>query len=383
MATLIFTPWYNVHTAVNIGRYRLIPFDLSANNNLGGNLDAEAKAILASYLTQPFTTGQPRENKVLKATLILISNGNFSSDELEVLQYVISFSGICDREFTDSTRYLCSDNFKIVVQNYPVPISIPFDPSIVTSRKNGTVTNGFGANVFREVKPWHITNQSIPGNAQFRLIFNESVAQCIWGFYKGRGNKQSVWRKNIFPALFSFHQANTDGHSQQTDCVYSESAIERLFLGDGHSEQSLVDEVFAFFARKAVVFETVVSTNRNWQSVTYQSNGNTVSSGSIFEAWIRELVRLRNRYAHGGHEAQGNWVWSLWEHLFLSSFVFPLLLKLFISQFDQSTTFTISDDDFKKIRMFERILAEENYFQEDNQGNVTWNTLISDSRWLV
>ena len=71
--------------------------------------------------------------------------------------------------------------------------------------------------------------------------------------------------------------------------------------------------------------------------------------------------------------------------LFLSSFIFPLLLKLYISQFDTTTTFTISIDDFKKIRMFERMLAEDNYFQETTQhsGITRWGQLISDAHWLT
>lgn len=387
MATLIFTPWYDVHAPVTIGRYQLVPFNMRAQNTLAGNLDAEAKTVISSYLTQPFTPIMPRELVVKKTTLILMSNGDYDGDEIEVLQYVMSFSGICDRQFTDSTRYLCSDNLKIVVQNYPVPIPNPFDPSLTTFKKDGTTTSAFSANVFREVKPWHIANQSIPGNTQFRLIFNEPVAQCLWQFYLSTDAKKTVWMENIFPSLFSFHQANTDGHSQQMDCIYSEAAIEKLFLGSGHGEQNLVNTLLAFLNTKGVVFEAFTTTSRNWQSITYSPRRGQprVASATIFEAWLRELVRLRNRYAHGGHQTQGAGVWSLWEHLFLASFVYPLLLKLYISQFDTNIAFTISTDDFKKIRMFERMLAEDNYFQETrpNSGTTRWGQLISDAHWLT
>lgn len=387
MATLIFTPWYDIHVPATVGRYQLIPFDTTIANPSLGTLDLEAKAILKSYLKQPFTAAQPRENIVKNATLIRMSSGTFDSDEIEVLQYVVAFAGIADRQFTDSTRYLCSDNFKFVVQSYPTPIPNPFDPSITTFKKDGTIKNGFGTNVFREVKPWHIANQSIFGNTQFRLIFNEPVGQCLWEFFQSAGAKQDVWTENIFPALFSFYQANTDGHSQQMDCIYSEAAFEKLFLGSGHGEQNLVNRIQNFIQTKNVIFETVAATNRNWQSITYHPRRGQplMASSTIFEAWIRELVRLRNRYAHGGHGASGTWVWSLWEHLFLSSFIFPLLLKLYISQFDPTTAFAISADDFKKIRMFERMLAEDNYFKETYQhsGITRWGQLISDARGLI
>lgn len=384
MAILIFTPWYDVHDPVTIGRYNLCSFDTIRTMAALGTLDQEAKIILRSYAPQPFTPSMPREVLIKKATLILINSGDYDPDEIEVLQYVISFSGLCDRQFTDGTRYLCSDNFKIVVQNYPQPIPNPFDPAITTYKKDGTVTQAFSANIFRQIKPWHITNQNIPGNVHFRLIFNEPVAQCLWSFYSATGNKQDVWMSNIFPSLFSFHQANTDGHSQQMDCIYSEAAIEKLFLGSGHSEQKLVDAILAFFVSKNVIFEPITTTNRNWTSVTYKLNRVQTPSATIFEAWIRELVRLRNRYAHGGHQAQMPLVWSLWEHLFLASFIYPLLLKLYISQFDAQTTFTISTDDFKKIRMFERMLGEENYFQNTtpHSGTTRWGQLISDARFL-
>lgn len=388
MAILLFTPWYDIHQAVNIGRYNIVPFDTSTTNaHLSGNIDTDAKIILSSYLNQAYTPSQTRENRVKKLSLILWTNGDYDGDEIEVLQYVVSFAGICDRLFLGGDRYLCSDNFKIVVQNYPTPITTPFDPSITTSKKYGTMTIGFSADIFREVKPRYIEHQSIPGNTNFRLIFNEEVAQCLWQFYLSTDGKQSVWMENIFPSLFSFHQANTDGNSQQTDCIYSEAAFEKLFLGNGHGEQNLVNNVLAFIQSKNVNFEAVTSTTRNWQSITYrpQRNQPAVSCNSIFEAWLRELVRLRNKYAHGGHTHQGSLVWSQWEHLLLSAFIFPLLLKLYISQFDGSITYTISNDDIKRVRIIEQMLAESNYAQETrpHSGTTRWGKILSDAYWLT
>lgn len=386
MAILIFTPWYDIHQPVTVGRYQLTPFNTTANNNLPGNLDAEAKIILSSYLTQPFTSAQRQENRVRKLTLILMTGGVYDEDELEVLQFVISFAGICDRLFLGSDRYLCSDNFRVVVQTYPTPISNPFDPSMTISKKYGSSSQVFGANVFREVKQRHIENQSIPGNTNFRLILNEEVAQCLWQFYLSTDGKHAIWMENIFPSLFSFYQANTDGHSQQMDCVYSEAAFEKLFLGSGHGEQNLVNNFLDFIRAKNITFETATATNRNWPSVTYrrQRGQPLVASSSILEAWIRELVRLRNKYAHGGHAARGPWVWQQWEHLLLSAFIFPLILKLYISQFDTSITYIISDDDLNRIRMIERILATDNYYDTNpNDGTTPWGELISEARWLT
>jgi hypothetical protein len=120
----------------------------------------------------------------------------------------------------------------------------------------------------------------------------------------------------------------------QRAAVEAEAAIEKLFLGYEHSAEKLVNKILDFITQKGIIFEPLQSTNRNWQSITYSAvrGGPLIQSQSILEAWIRELVKLRNHYAHGSHSASGEWVWSLGEHLFLSSFIYPLFLKLFIEK---------------------------------------------------
>ncbi|MFA6177949.1 MAG: hypothetical protein WC694_03615 [Candidatus Paceibacterota bacterium] len=156
-------------------------------------------------------------------------------------------------------------------------------------------------------------------------------------------------------------------------------------MGGDHGEQKLITKLLDFIRSKNITFEAITTTNRNWQSITYchRRGQPLVASASIFEAWLRELVRYRNRYAHGGHAAQGAWVWEQWEHLLLSSFIFPLILKLYISQFDTSVTYTISDDDLKLIRMIEKMLAAKDYYDmNQNDGTTPWGELISEAQWL-
>lgn len=380
-------PWYYVvNGSKTIGQYTLTPFDTTIPNPQLGTLDQEAKEIIRSYLTQPFTSAVTipplREVKVKKATIIQLNQGDLDFDEIEVLRYVISISGLADRDFRSQSLYLCSDNFNIIIQSYPQPIPIPLDPLIQTFNKYGSSSFVFSTNLFREVKPWHIPNQQIPGNVNYRLAFNEELAQNLWKFYKGIGKKKSVWEKHIFPSVFSYHFANTDGFPKHVDFIYSEAAIEKLFLGSLHGEDALVTKALAFIQSKNIQFAPLVSTTRNWQSITTKVGG-TIPVGSIFEGWLRELVRLRNRYAHGCHSAPGTWVWSLSDHLLLSAFIYPLLLKLYISSYDRKISFTIDPDDVKRIRMFERILAQKDYFQDASPDITNWSQLLMDAFFLV
>lgn len=389
MGQLVFTPWYNVYQNVQIGPYNLISFDTKKINPGLGQLDSDAKIILKNYLTTPFTAAVKRpplrEFPVETASLI-ISSSNDPVLDLERLQYIISLCAISDREFTDSHRYLGTDNLKIHIQKYPDPIQVPFDPYIETKTKMGSSGQAFSADLFREVKPWYITHQKIYGNSTYRLIFNEELAQCLWVFSDDKIDpKKSLWEENIYPSLFSFHYANTDGSTNQVDCIYSEAAIEKLFLGEDYSEKKLIEKVLDFLKIKNLVFETYPTSSRNWQSITYQENKKPKQCSTILEAWLRELVRFRNLCAHGGFQPNGNEVWSLSEHLLLSSFLYPLFLKLMVSNFDSSITFKISDEDFKKLRMTERLLAEINYSQDTSRtsGMTKWGKIISDSRLLV
>lgn len=389
MAILIFTPWYNIVNQVQIGSYRLVPIDTSATNSHLGSIGHDARVILKSYLTQPFISLQrnpPILEQSVKAATLILPSGLFDSDEVEILQYIISCAGVADREFIDSSLYLCTDNFKIVIQNYPTPIPVPFDPAISTSTKAGLSSGVFSPGFFREVKPWHISNQRLSGNLNYRLVFNDKVAQCLWNFYKAKDAKQAIWASHIFPSLYSFHQANTDANSAQADCIYSEAAIEKLILGGRFGEEKLIKEALIFLANKNINFEPIGSTTRDWRSVTFRKPDKSVASpNSIFEAWLRELVRQRNLYAHGGHRSQSPTVWSLNEHLLLAAYLYPLLLKLFVSNYDSSIAFQISNDDFTKLRIFEKLLARTDYSEETTaySGLTNWSEVIHESRWLV
>lgn len=387
LSELVFIPWYCIVEEVSVGPYRLTPYFRGKTNTNIQNILQTVELILKTYLERPYTSADAKscrgELPIKNATVVLRDDRDINLDEMEVLQHISGFSGISNRRFSTSDNYLCSENFKFIIQKIPREISDPFDPYTSTRRKDGNNGTVYSPGLFREVKPQHIANQWLSGNLDNRLKFDEEIANCIWSFFKGRGPEKSFWDKNLYPAIFSFYQANTDSHSHHVDCIYSQSAIERLILGGGHKEDNLIIEMNNFLTAKGFSFSSIISTTRSWQSVTYNHNNQQVPSASIFEAWLRELTRLRNKFAHGNYTPAGNWVWTLEEHLILSAFVFPLLVKLYVSQFNARITYTISNDDLNKLGRFDQLLSIDNYHEETFQysGYTNWGKVLYNALW--
>jgi hypothetical protein len=321
------------------------------------------------------------ELPVRRATIIASTAQQLTTSDLAALQYISVLCGISDRTFSNSL-YLCSENLHITVQPYTSPVVRPFTPSVGTRTKTGNAGTGFTAGLFREAKPWHVAHQQINGNPAFNLQFDTTLAQTLWAFHSNQGPRKVHWDSYLFPSLFSFHFANTDGLTQQIECIYSHTAIERLLLGPGHKENVLVATALALIHNKGIQFSAFQNTNRNWQTITFRQNRQLTQPQSIFEAWLREFTRLRNCFAHGNYSNTGPMVWTLNEHLLLSAYVFPLLLKLILDSFDPGSTYRLSRFCWNQLELFEVLLAESDYHGPSAQdpGATKLGSIVREAR---
>lgn len=383
MTKLIFMPWYSVPEIIKISGYEFHPFELKKSNASLVSIEHDAKIILSNYLEKPFTINEAKdggdEKPISKASVVIDQNGKIEED-IEVLQYILSFSVLSRRKFLNE-GYLCSDNFKIYVQNYKTPLVDAFAPFIGNRRKDGGAGNGWTPGLYREVKPLHIPSQPTYG---IGTEFDLSVMNFLWNYYLSKkGTDDEKWSFHIFPSLFSYFEANTDGKLIQAECIYSHTAIERLLLGDGHGEENLVKASIVFFQENEINFEKSFSTTRDWKKIQKFKNPKFGSVESMFEGWLREFTRLRNSFAHGHHTTDIDLVWTINEHLILSSYLYPLLLNVMLSKFDPPLMLT--NYEVSKIEFFEHLLAiDEGSFMKENQpesGTTNWGKVYEAARF--
>jgi len=144
----------------------------------------------------------------------------------------------------------------------------------------------------------------------------------------------------------------------------------------------LVAAALTLIQNKGIQFSAFQNTARNWQTITFHQNRQTTQPQSILEAWLREFTRLRNCFAHGNYSNTGPLVWTLSEHLLLSAYVFPLLLKLNLDSFDHQSTYRLNRLCWNQLELFEVLLAESNYHAPSVQdpGATRLGSIIREAR---
>ncbi len=376
--SLAFLPWYHISESKTIGRYTLHPYRQGSQESEPIQDPIAINNILTCYLERPFVRSdcESEESSVQNATIIRPDKLDFSLEDLEdlaPLQYVIALCAISNRDFRLDSPYLCSENLRIFVQNYPYPVPDSFSPVVSIPRKNGPGQHAFAEGKFREIKPSYVPKHDL--NRNNPLNFDGTLAERLWSFYIGDKNMKTTWEKKLYPSLFSYYWANTDGLPKETELIYSHAAIERLLLGDRFGAKPLTKALENFLQQKSVAFDSINDSPRTWQS------NNPKDSKSISGVWLNEITQVRNNFAHGKLSYPNNCTWTLDEHLLLSSFIYPLLLKLHISDSSSEAKFTIDCTDMRKIKRLEVILASNHYFKNTcpHTLNTTWTQLLTSA----
>ena len=83
----------------------------------------------------------------------------------------------------------------------------------------------------------------------------------------------------------------------------------------------------------------------------------------VAEVWIRDLFRLRGDFAHGKRTNRYRAVWNTEEHLLLSSFVFPRIVKSVLAS---EGHYTLTDEDHRDLETFEHLVACDDLFSAPN-----------------
>jgi hypothetical protein len=106
---------------------------------------------------------------------------------------------------------------------------------------------------------------------------------------------------------------------------------------------------------------------------------NQAPQSSLGEAWLREFQQFRNIFGHGKRAVKISNKWTIKEHLLIGSYIFPLLLKVLLSE---ECYYTLTEDDELDFDIFEDRIDVEFFTpiqKRYGQKEWLWHSIKADA----
>ena len=360
MPTLPFFPWSKFDKKYDHTNFSLLPIELNtqAPQEIAGNWD-DIKKIISVY--------QDKSNRQVKsASILFLKNTPITSDfdeekitEIFVYREIVTISALSKRTYFEHWNYYSSDNLKLIVQRFQIPVS---SPAVVTRRRDGNLTQGFSPGVFKERMPTHVS----PAD---KVTLDNDFILALLKVYEAGGD---FWG-DIYDSIQNFNLANTDSGDfrAQIELVLTVGALERLFGLIQGKEEALANAVVQALNLLPEA-KNLPETKTLKQEVS--------KCTSVREAWVRDMFRLRNRYAHGRNQTKYDYSWSAQEHLLLLSFIFPILVKITLQA---KSFYTFTDNDQRALFTFDYLVNLNGTLRPkpNDQHSFVWNESVSKAHW--
>ncbi len=166
--------------------------------------------------------------------------------------------------------------------------------------------------------------------------------------------------------MVTFNLANTDDRAHHVELILATGAIQRLLGCQDTRAHELADR-FAdgFVPRRNVARD---------ECARLQNRTARANSPSVRDAWIRDLYALRGALAHGRVTAGYQPAWNIREHLLLTSYAFPLLMKARLARVNH---YTLTEDDQLGIDAFEPLACVYPFQPPDAERGIwPWNEIV-------
>ena len=366
MGVLAFFPWFSISENLKIENYRLVSYK-RGKDPFGHGSDLQ-KTV--DNLTESFVVHG--NNPITGATLIKLEHRDLGEElndneiaDVFLFSELFAYCNLSGRKYFTGLPidYCNKDLFRIYVKEFRGEGK---GSVVIYRRRDGTTKTIYSKDAYQVRMPDYISK---PLQITPDLPLLESL------LYSKDKLDSSIW-ETIYESIINFNLSNTDSpdFQEHVEIVLLNGAFERL-LNCGGNENDL-----------ARVFEnTLVPDEEMRPNDCDRLNTETIlrrfrNSNSVRNLWIRDFFRFRGNLAHGKIKAQYPSVWSLKDHLLMTSFVFPLLLKC---KLHENSTYNLSADDRFYINLFERLACEEHLIPrdetEEEPEQFPWQKIVSDA----
>lgn len=172
--------------------------------------------------------------------------------------------------------------------------------------------------------------------------------------------------------------AHTDDDvvTEDAEAILMASAFEQLLNGNG-SKYELAKALGQLFERFGN--ENVASARKVRPDIEINRSKPEYADAQpewwVHRKWFEELYSLRNKLAHQGDQGTRTWGWHPSEHLVMAAFVFPLAVKLFLSQEDHYPFNSVDEAHCKAIDKLLAVIAWDEERQGADSGSV-WHNIV-------
>jgi hypothetical protein len=340
MKSLCFFPWFSLDRKFELTQFRLLPFVI------GDKSDSEISDNYDDIVNVTKNYKDHSKNPIRSATMFAFAGKSLTDkladdrlNDFVVYSELISFSGLAMREFFSHGEYSNVESYRLVGQPYRNSSDAP---SVQVNRRDGRTLIGYGDDVFQEVCPFHVP---ILRNGKFDISLLESLV-------KAYVNSSGCW-KQVYDALIAYNGANTDNPiiKAPIEIVLSLGAFERVLGLRGGNGPELVT---AFVNALSIVpFAGDLEEKKALKQPVQQCT-------NIREAWIKDFIAVRNDLAHGKSQPVYPSTWSTDEHLLLTAYIFPLVVKIVLARHNE---YSLSDADKNAIFAFDYLLNINEIFR--------------------
>ena len=366
MRHLAFFPWIELENDIDVGGYSLRRFTPGSLPRVDEGLRAVLDAVLAPY--------RDTENNPVQSAAILSCNGRSLTDGLsegdrdDLFRFaeLFAFAALAAREFFTS-HYFNRDHLRLVIQAFTDPQG---GAVVEARRRDGRTRSIIPGESYRVQMPAHVTHPGSPLEPDMALLraLLESREQKDWS--------------RLYRGIVLFNQGNTDAPHvpPETEMVLTYAAIEEILGLYRRKDQRRFP---AKFADAWCPSRDVPASG--WRR---QQPGGACSEESLRESWASDFKISRGSLAHaqraGGQDSRS---WTVREHLLVTSFAVPRLVKQVLSGLD---LYELTEQDTRDIDAFESLLNLQDLFgppcstreERHSTGEFAWQQVLPSCRSL-
>ncbi|MEX0596092.1 MAG: hypothetical protein WD512_06280, partial [Candidatus Paceibacterota bacterium] len=287
---------------------------------------------------------------------------NYSEDEIERFKFfnnLLTMSCLSNRMFFQPMiGYINSDTLDYFIRRYSPERNFQ---TVYGRKRDGHIMsiNTERSEIIK--RPVHVSS-TLPYEPDITLLNSIITAK--------NELRNRYWYK-IYNSILNFISGNTDNIkiSPTQEIIFLRSSFE-LLLSERNLQSDFMDVIDEF--TELILIEEFP------ELLERPGNLEIRPEMPISEAWIKEFIALRDYLAHGNSLSRFEARWSLYEHLLLASFIYPVILKWFLQEHEQ---YTLSNRDIARFKAFEHLLSVQHFVDFTEQENeedfeYPWNRIF-------
>lgn len=360
MPQLAFFPWIALGTDIDVGDYSLTRFVRGRRPRPADGLYETLAAVLAPYR-------KLRDDPINHAA-ILTAHGRAPTDELSAedranlfeFAELFAFAALAARKFF-WPDFLNRDHLRLVIQAFSDPGG---GALMQMRRRDGRNQSWIPGDCDTVQAPAHMSSGG------HRMDFDCVLLEALLA---AREKAREGW-PGLRQGISLFNQANTDAPdtSPDTELVLTYAAMEQILGLVSRGKQKQMPTRFAdtWSPRRDIPKSEwrPAPPNQSWKGDKFQT---------LRACWADDLRDARRNLAHGNTEDREPSIWTVRQHLLLTSFAIPRLVKRILTDMD---LYELTDDDHGDINALEPLLNLPDVFAKsdpDEEEQFEWRRVLA------